>query len=98
MNQRHGKYTEDEVRELVEGYEELRTLRYKAWIHVRLIDLDRVLRYLPRVYREAIVLHGMVGLTTRAVGELVGASHTAVRKRYIRGLQQLVTRLNGGKP
>lgn len=81
---------------MIEDYEELRDLRHKAWLHVRLIDIERVLPKLPRVYREAILLCGMVGLTTRTAGHLLGVSHTAIRKRYIKGLSALVIKLNGG--
>jgi DNA-directed RNA polymerase specialized sigma24 family protein len=97
MTQHFGKYSREEVESILEGWEELRELRHKAWIHVRMMDVDRILWSLPRVYKEAILLCGLVGLTTRTAGKLAGVSHTAMRKRYIRGVERLVIRLNGGR-
>jgi DNA-directed RNA polymerase specialized sigma24 family protein len=98
MKQRFGTYSLEEVEAILDGWEELQELRHKAWIHVRVMDVERTVRRLPRVYREAILLCGMIGLTTRTAGKLVGVSHTAMRKRYMRGLDVLVIKLNGGKP
>ena len=89
-------YSPEEIETLVEEYEELNDLRSKSWIQVRLIDLDRAFVRLPRVYKEAILLCGFVGLTTRSAGKVLGISHEAVRKRYIRGLDNLARLLNGG--
>lgn len=94
------RYTESEVRTLVEGFATLRAARdtdrqgLRALIAVA--DLTRAMRYLPLAWAEVVVLHGCIGLTNVVVGELLGVSESAVRKRYRYGLEQLLLYLNGG--
>jgi hypothetical protein len=88
-------YSFEEVEALVEGYEEMRDRRSRlAWL-VRYCDLDRALPQLNRKEYEAVLLVGKFGFDTRTAGALVGASHTAMWKRYRRGIQSLTDRLNG---
>jgi hypothetical protein len=49
-----GRYTPDEVEALVEGYAEFQNYRYKPFLMVRLLDLERGLRYTSRPHALAI--------------------------------------------
>lgn len=89
-------YSEEEVEAVVEGYSELDSVRYKPFIQVRLLDLERVLPRLSLPYRQAILLCGMVGLTTRTAGRLVGVSAKTMHKRYRRALREILRQLNTG--
>jgi DNA-directed RNA polymerase specialized sigma24 family protein len=94
-------YSNAEIRELVEGYEELRELRSTSssrgiLILVKLADLGKAVKRLsPREY-EAIVLCGMIGLTMRTSGKLLGVSAQTMSNRYNHGLSSLARYLNGG--
>ena len=90
-------YSDDEVEALVEGYDELRGKRHRVFILVRLLDLELALRRLSLPHRQAVLLCGMVGLTTRSAGKLVGVSATTMHKRYRRGLREIVNILNTGR-
>lgn len=92
---RKGNYSLEEVTALVEGYEELRWCDTKAWVLVRLIDLRRAMARLTREHREAVVLCGLHGLSTRVASPLIGVSHTTVAKRYNQGLNTMVKYMNG---
>ena len=89
-------YSEEEVEAVVEGYLELNEIRHKSFIQVRLLDLERVLPRLSLPYRQAILLCGMVGLTTRTAGRLLGVSNVAMHKRYKRALREILRQLNTG--
>lgn len=93
---RIGSYDEDEVRVLVEEYEELRDSRSRAFVHVRLMDLDQAMHRLPPKLRQAVLLHGQLGLSTRSAGTLLGVSKDTVHRRYHHGLAHLLKTLNGG--
>jgi DNA-directed RNA polymerase specialized sigma24 family protein len=86
----------EEVIVLVEEYEALNALRHKPWIQVRLMDIDRTVRKLSRPHRTAVLLCGIVGLTTRSAGLLVGESKSTMNRRYRRGMMEILTKLNGG--
>jgi DNA-directed RNA polymerase specialized sigma24 family protein len=94
-------YSDAEIRELVEGYEELREVketgtRRGLLVLVKLADLDKALRSLtPREY-EAVILCGMIGLTMRTSGQLLAVSAQTMSNRYNRGLSSLARYLNGG--
>jgi len=92
---RKGSYSIEEVTALVEGYEELRWSDTKAWILVRLIDLRRAMAKLTREHREAVVLCGLHGLSTRVASPYLGVSHTTVAKRYTQGLTVMQKYMNG---
>lgn len=90
-------YSYDEVVVLVEEYESLNVLRAnRPGIQIRLMDIDRALRKLSRVYREAIYLQGMYGITSRAAGKLAGVSHVMMRRRYLKGMDALYEIINTG--
>lgn len=91
------RYSEDEVTVLIEEWGELYYKRHRPHLLIRYADLSRAQRRLSRPYREAILLCGMAGLSTRAAGKLVGVSHDTMWRRYRRGLRELTSYLNGGK-
>lgn len=88
-------YDLDEVTALVEEFLELRDSS-RAFVRVRLMDLDRSVPRLPLPLRQAVVLHGMYGYSLRDVGQLVGVAHQTVLRRYQNGLTQLLSTMNGG--
>lgn len=89
-------YSEEEILVLVNDYDELSYLRSKSWVQVRLMDIDRAFKALRPKEREAVLLCGMVGLTVRSAGKLVGVDFTTMFRRYVRGLDYLARYLNGG--
>jgi RNA polymerase sigma factor (sigma-70 family) len=93
---RIGSYDEDEVRVLVEEYEELK-YSSRAFVRVRLMDLDRAIKKLDPPLRQAIVLHGQLGLPQRETARLVGCSQSTLHRRFTNGLDQLLKTLNGGR-
>lgn len=97
MRRSTSNYSLEEVTVLVEEYAELRDKRHKTSILIRLVDIQRAFRRLSKPYREAVLLCGMVGLTTRTAGVLAGVSKDTMNRRYHRGLREIVTILNGGK-
>ena len=92
---RSARYTPDEVETLVEEWAALRESR-RPFIRVRLMDLERNIPRLTLPLRQAVVLHGQLGLSTRVVGDLVGTTDRTIRRRYVNGLEQLMTLMNGG--
>ena len=50
---------------------------------------------LPETLRTVVVLYQYEGLDHRAIAEITGANHAAVRKRYSRALRWLAERLKG---
>lgn len=95
MSRRASRYSNDELTALAEGYEELRCSDNKAWILVRLVDLDRAYKYLNKDHRRAVLLVGMLGYSTRAAADILGISHTTVAHRYNAGLERMESYLNG---
>ena len=90
-----GKYSLEELTALVEGYEELNTWETKGWILVRLFDTGRSFNRLSKEHRQAVLLIGMLGFSTRDAGSVLGVSHTTAAKRYNQGLINMVNYLNG---
>lgn len=94
-------YSDAEIRELVEGYEELREIKSTGsnrgiLVLVKLADLEKAIRSLnPREY-EAVILCGMIGLTMRVSGKFLSVSAQTMSNRYNRGLRSLARYLNGG--
>jgi DNA-directed RNA polymerase specialized sigma24 family protein len=93
-------YSLDEVRELVENYEQVKWLvgvepgMPLHWL-VRFIDLKTAVHRLgPKEY-QAVLLCGLIGISSEAAGRALGTSHQTMWTRYIRGLEMLVTILNG---
>lgn len=90
-----GRYDENEVQALIDNYLELRYLKHRASIHVRLMDLERAMQMLPRKLFEAVLVYGLLRFTARAAGEALHISHTAATKRYRQGFEQIMQTLNG---
>lgn len=100
MRPRGSNYSPGEVEALVDGYEELRARRdtHRAGLRylVYLADLDRAVARLTRKQREAVVLHGKVGLSYAECGRRLGISGGAVAARYHHALERLTVLMNGG--
>lgn len=93
-------YGPAEVRQLIEKYEELKNLRGTTpglplhYLCV-LVDVDRAVACLTPHEYQAVLLVGLIGLSSSAAGELFGVSQPTMWRRYERGLEMLVTALNG---
>ena len=94
MSQR-GNYSIEEVTALVEGYEELTSLRHKAWIQVRILDMWRAYSQIPREYQAAVLLMGFLGMSSRNASPLAYVSHSTVARRYASGLSAMMSKMNG---
>lgn len=90
-----GHYDESEVHALIDGYLDLRHKKRRPYLHVRLMDLEVAMRHLPRRLFEAVLVYGIFRFESRAAGEVLHISHTAVQKRYRRGVEEILFRLNG---
>lgn len=93
---RLGSYDLDEVTVLVDEYPELR-YSTRPFVRVRLMDLDRALPQLSTPLYQAVLLHGMLGLSIRAAGRAVGVDGATILRRYRNGLEQLHHAMNGGR-
>lgn len=92
---RLGSYEPDEVQVLVDEYQELR-YSSRPFVRVRLMDLERALPQLSTPLYQAVLLHGMLGLSIRAAGRAVGVDGATILRRYRSGLEQLRHAMNGG--
>lgn len=90
-------YSDKEIEVLVEDYEELSGLRSKAWIQVRLMDIDKAWEALPPTEKEAVLLVGFMGLRLQTAAKLVDQKLSTMWHRYTRGLRYLASYLNGGR-
>jgi DNA-directed RNA polymerase specialized sigma24 family protein len=90
-----GSYDEAEVQALIDHYWSLQFLKHRPVIHVRLMDLEVALRHLPRKLHEVMIVYGLLRFTSRAAGEALSISESAVRKRYRQGLDLMLYRMNG---
>lgn len=90
-----GRYDENEVQALIDNYLELRFLKHRPSIHVRLMDLERALRMLPRKFFEVVLVYGVLRFTSRAAAENLAISDREVRRRYRKGFEQIMQTLNG---
>ena len=70
-------------------------MKHRPSIHVRLMDLERAMRHLPRKLFEAVLVYGLLRFESRAAGEVLHISHTAVTKRYRQGFDEMLFLLNG---
>ena len=59
-------------------------------------ELYDALVHLPVIYRSAVVLHDVEGLTAAAVADVQGVTLPAAKQRIRRGRTMLVTALDGG--
>jgi DNA-directed RNA polymerase specialized sigma24 family protein len=94
---RYGKYTEEEVEALVEGYTELIAYRHKPYLMVRLLDVQRAIRWCSQKSRDALFVVGVLGIPLRDAGVALEVSKDTAQRRYRRGLQELTRKLNGGR-
>jgi len=88
-------YSLDEIAALADGWEELREHNNKAWILVRMIDIQRAIHTLDRPHQEAVLLVGFLGLSSRSASTELGVSHTTVSRRYAEGIAKMAKFLNG---
>jgi hypothetical protein len=90
-----GRYDENEVLALIDNYLELRHLKHRPVIHVRLMDLERAMRMLPRKLYEPVLVYGVLRFTERAAGEHLAISGREIRRRYQKGIDEILWILNG---
>lgn len=88
-------YHPDEVRALIDSWEELRH-DSRLWILVRYADLTVALRNAPPHEYQAVLLCGLLGLPVREAGALMGVGHNTMHYRYTKGIEWLTDYLNGG--
>lgn len=88
-------YNLEEVRALLEGYEELQVSRSKEWVSVRLMDLERTIAILPLHHKVFLFLIGMCGFTLRDAAELLDIPTATVGRRYKVALVLLAGYMNG---
>jgi DNA-directed RNA polymerase specialized sigma24 family protein len=101
MNLRTGRIFKDpysvaEIKVLVDEYEELDGLRSKAWIQVRLLDVEQAYAALPPAEKEAVLLFGFLNLPLVEVSAIMDEDQKTMWDRYARGLRYLASYLNGG--
>ena len=100
MRPRRSNYSSGEIEVLVEEYEALRekrdTSRRGLGYLCYLADLDRAVARLTQKQREAVVLHGKIGLSYAECGRRLGISGSSVASRYTHALERLTLLMNGG--
>ena len=89
-------YSDEEIKVLVEEYEELDSLRSKSWIQVRLMDIDQAITHLPPAEKLAVLLNGKRGMLYSSAAKLAEVDTSTMFRRYWRGLLYLASYLNGG--
>ena len=90
-----GHYDEHEVQALVDNYLELRYLKHRPSVHVRLMDLEVAMRRLPWALFEVVLVYGILRFTVRDTATALGISRYAVTSRYRDGFDQILYYLNG---
>lgn len=90
-----GLYTEEEIHILIDNYMDLRHMKHRPSIHVRLMDLEVAVRHLPRRIRDVILVYGFLRFTERDAGAALATSGREIRRRYRQGVEQILYRLNG---
>lgn len=89
-------YSEEEVQVLVENYHELsQYYRHKQYVQVRLMDLEWAIKLLPKSERQAVILCGLLELSSRKAAALLGIPHARLWRRYTKGMTLLFERING---
>lgn len=63
---------------------------------IAIADLDRALARLSMKHWEVVLVHGLIGLTTREAAEVLHISHVAVGKRFRKGVEDALHYINGG--
>lgn len=89
-------YSIDELIALTDEWEAWQGLRSTKSIHVRMMDLDKALASLSAKQKQAVFLVGMCQLSLREAAVVANVSHSAMWKRYQRGLDAMALFLNGG--
>ncbi len=101
MARRGSSYSPEEVRTLIEEYAALKakvdTTRPALRYLVMMADLGLALKRLPRKYREVVLLHGLIGLSSVEAAELLQVSYRSVGKRYHEALDEIHYLMNGGE-
>lgn len=90
-----GRYDENEVIALIDNYLDLRYMKHRPSIHVRLMDLEVAMNHLPRKLSEVMLVYGLLRFTERAAGEALAISGREVRRRFRQGVDLILYRLNG---
>jgi DNA-directed RNA polymerase specialized sigma24 family protein len=94
------RYSEKEVRGLIEGYAELREAKEVYGeglsILVKLADLGRAVEKLPPKEYQAVLLHGQMRHTVRDAEQLLEIARATLHDRYESGISWLTRYLNGG--
>jgi DNA-directed RNA polymerase specialized sigma24 family protein len=95
-------YSTEEVRALVEGFEELRekrdTTRPRLMLLCRLVDIWSAIKRLGPHEYQAVLLVGLHGISENTAGNLLGVHQSTMSRRYTRALEELTTDLNGVGP
>ena len=96
---RRSKYTENAIKRMIENYSALKAAAgtqpgRPLDTLVRMADLDRALDRLPMDLWRVVLVHGLIGVPTREAGVELQISHTAVGKRFQRGIEELYFYMN----
>ena len=96
-------YSNREIKWLIEEWEELHgkkgTDGGRLLLLLKMADISRCMRRLSRKEREAVLLCGVLGISTRSAAILVGVSSPqTMNNRYRHGLASLARHLNGTQP
>src|SRR4051812_47208345 len=93
-----GSYSMQEVRALVEGYQELRevkgTFRWPLSLLCQLVDLERALSTLPTWEYSVVLLHGLMRL--EHAEQHLACDRSAMYERYRVAIENMTNYLNGG--
>jgi DNA-directed RNA polymerase specialized sigma24 family protein len=94
-------YSQSEIRWLLEDYEELAgkadTAGGRLLLLLKLADLHVAVRKLSPIEQEAVMLCGVMNMTSRAAGMITGKGKTTMNNHYRRGIQSIQLHLNGSK-
>ena len=98
--QRRTNYPVRAVRYLVEGYNALKWMRSTQPgrgldLLCQLIDLNRAISRLGPLEYQAVLLHGLLGLSEWDAAQALGVSQATMSRRYQRALEVLAADLNG---
>lgn len=102
MSRRRAKYTEREVRALIEEYDAFRAAAdttprgRRLDFLVMLADLSRAVDGLQWKFWEVVLLHGLLGIPQGETARLLQVSQQAVSKRYRKALEEVHYLINGG--
>jgi DNA-directed RNA polymerase specialized sigma24 family protein len=102
LNRSKPNYSRGEIKWLVEDYDNLRGIKGvdsdgRKLLLCKLSDLHTGLSRLSLKEYTAVLLCGMLEISTRTAGSLVGVSAVTMNNRYRHGLQSLYRILNGGR-